>query len=213
MDKKRMVSSAELHAAREMRAIRRLSLVASVATGLLLLVGATVSATGAGLACPDWPLCHGRVIPPPERLVLIEYSHRLLASLVGILTLSLAALTWRARGAGGLGRLIVALLVLLAGQVALGGATVLPRLVPVIIGTHLVTAMTFLALLVLFTCRARWPVGLRLDLQGPPGLASTAHLALALAFLQVALGGYTSAFGAGLACPDFPLCLGRLFPI
>lgn len=200
---------------RRLGAIRLLSLVASVATGLLLLVGATVSATGAGLACPDWPLCHGRLIPPLEPLVLIEWGHRLLASAVGLLLLILAVMVWRlGRDRWGLGRLMMTLLVLLAAQVGLGGATVLSRLVPFFIGTHLLTAMVFLALLVLFTTRARWATDPSLALPPPPpGLTSVTHLALALTLLQIALGGYTSAFGAGLACPDFPLCRGRLFPV
>lgn len=210
-----MALSVEPTAARRLSAIRGLSLVASGATGLLLLVGATVSGTGAGLACPDWPLCHGRLIPPLDPLVLIEWGHRLLASAVGLLILVLAAMVWRLGwNRWGLGRLMVILLVLLAAQVGLGGATVLSRLVPFLIGTHLLTAMAFLALLVLFTTRAIWATDPSLVLPSPPpGLASVAHLALALAFLQIALGGYTSAFGAGLACPDFPLCRGRLVPV
>jgi protoheme IX farnesyltransferase len=198
------------------RAVRRLALVASVTTWVLLLVGATVSATGAGLACPDWPLCHGRLIPPMDRLVLIEYGHRLLASAVGAMVAGLAVMVWRrpqaAGGDAGLGRLIVVLVVLLAAQVVLGGATVLSQLVPLLVGTHLLAAVTFLTLLVVFTARAHWATGAARPAAIPPGLAGLAHLALALAFVQVALGGYTSAFGAGLACPDFPLCRGRLFP-
>jgi protoheme IX farnesyltransferase len=207
--------SDDLAAAGRLGAIRGLSLIASVATGVLLLVGATVSATGAGLACPDWPLCHGRLIPPLDPLVLIEWGHRLLASAVGLLVLVLAALVWRlGRNRWGLGRLMVMLLVLLGAQVGLGGATVLSRLVPLLIGTHLLTAMVFLALLVLFAARARWATDPSLTLPPPaPGLAPVVHLALVLAVLQIALGGYTSAFGAGLACPDFPLCRGRLFPV
>ncbi|MDR7544565.1 MAG: heme o synthase [Armatimonadota bacterium] len=207
-----MSSSGDTQSNRASAAIRRLSLVASVSTGVLLLVGATVSATGAGLACPDWPLCHGRLIPPLDPLVLIEWGHRLLASAIGLMMAALAVLVWR-RGLRGLGRLMVTLLLLLAAQVGLGGATVLSRLVPFVIGTHLLTAMTFLALLVLFTARVWWADGAAQGALAPPaGLASAAHLALALTFLQVALGGYTSAFGAGMACPDFPLCRGRLFP-
>jgi protoheme IX farnesyltransferase len=194
--------------------IRRLSLAASVSTGALLLVGATVSATGAGLACPDWPLCHGRLLPPLAPLVLIEWGHRLLASAVGLMVLVLAVLVWRhRREVPGQGRLMVSLLVLLAAQVGLGGATVLSRLVPFVIATHLLTAMAFLALLVLFTARVWWAGDSAPQGSAPPaGLASAAHLALALTVLQIALGGSTSAFGAGLACPDVPLCRGRLLP-
>lgn len=199
---------------RMMRRIRRLALAASATTFVLLLVGVTVSATGAGLACPDWPLCHGRLIPPLDGLVLIEYGHRLLALAVGAMMLVLAVLVWRLDSARvGLGRLMVVLLGLLAVQVGLGGATVLSMLVPAIKGTHHLMAMSFLAALVLFTARAHWAVGARDPIPAPPeGLTRAAHLALALVFAQIALGGYVSAFGAGMACPDFPLCQGSVIP-
>jgi protoheme IX farnesyltransferase len=175
-------------------------------------VGATVSATGAGLACPDWPLCHGRLIPPLDPLVLIEWGHRVLASLVGLLLLAMAVLVWRLGGTRhGLGRLMAVLLVLLFVQAGLGGATVLSRLVPFLVGTHLLAAMSFLALLVVFTARVHWASAT--SPPSTPGLAPVVHLAVALAFLQIALGGYTSAFGAGLACPDIPLCRGRVVPV
>ena len=191
-----------------MNTIRRLSLVATVATFALLLVGAIVSATGAGLACPDWPLCQGRLIPPFDRLVLIEYGHRLLASAVGVMMLGLAVLVWRrAQKRRDLVRLAVVLLVLLAVQIGLGGATVLSSLVPGVVGVHLIAAMAFLALLVVFTARARWETGPSLDEPAaPPGLRALAHAAAGLTFVQVAIGGFVSAFGAGLVCPDFPLC-------
>ncbi len=202
-----------------MSAIRTLALVASLATFALLILGATVSATGAGLACPDWPLCRGRVIPPLERLVLIEYGHRLLASAVGVMMLALAALVWRhARGQRSLVRLMVVLLILLAAQVGLGGATVLSALKPLIVGTHLAAAMAFLGLLAVFTARAHWDTDFTPDPPDPhagalpAGLRRLAHLTVGLAFLQIAVGGFVSAFGAGLACPDFPLCNGRIVP-
>ncbi len=197
----------------DMNAIRTLALLTTFATFALLIVGATVSATGAGLACPDWPLCQGRLIPPFERLVLIEYGHRLLASAVGVMMLALAWLVWRReRGRRDLARLMLVLLALLAAQVGLGGATVLSALKPVIVGIHLASAMAFLGLLVTFVARADWE---RAEADSPPvpaGLRRLAHLAVALTFLQIAIGGFVSAFGAGLACPDFPLCHGRILP-
>ena len=72
----------------------RIALGAVVAVFLLMTLGNVVSATGSGLACPDWPLCHGSVVPPLRADVLIEYGHRLsaLAATVLILAASVATL-------------------------------------------------------------------------------------------------------------------------
>ncbi|MCL4236184.1 MAG: COX15/CtaA family protein, partial [Deltaproteobacteria bacterium] len=66
-------------------------------TFVLLLVGGTVNPTGSSLACPDWPLCYGQVFPKMEGGVLFEHTHRLVATLVGLMTIGLAVAIARAR--------------------------------------------------------------------------------------------------------------------
>ena len=188
-----------------MKRLATLTLLASIATYLLIVLGGLVRATGAGLACPDWPLCHGRLIPPMQGLVIIEYSHRLVASLVGVLTLAVAVSAWRYRRI----RWHAAAALLLVGmQIVLGGLTVRTELTAWLVVAHLGTAMTFFATLVGLTLRA-WTG------DPPPqrtALRTWSWITLAATFGLVLLGGYVGATEAGIACPDWPLCYGRILP-
>jgi len=193
-----------------MKTYRRLAVAGVVATYLLVVLGGLVRATGAGLACPDWPLCHGRLIPPFEPLVLIEWSHRFVASVVGLLTLALAVASWRLRRAGqagfaGLGALA---LILLSIQIGLGALTVRHQLTAWLVVAHLGTAMAFFAaLIVLAVTASTGPVPRRRD-----PFRTLAVVTAAATYVLVLVGGYVSASGAGLACPDWPLCYGQLLP-
>lgn len=188
-----------------MRRFLTLASSATIATYLLIVLGGVVRATGAGLACPDWPLCHGRLIPPLQGLILIEYSHRLAASVVGLLTLAVAISAWRRR----IFPAHAALAVLLVGvQIVLGGLTVRAELRAWLVVAHLGTAMAFFATLVALTARA-W-------LRDQPGqrtrFRTLALITVAATFGLVLLGGYVSATEAGVACPDWPLCYGQILP-
>ena len=188
-----------------MRRFLTLALSASITTYVLIVLGGVVRATGAGLACPDWPLCHGRLIPPLQGLILIEYSHRLVASVVGFLTLAVAISAWRRR----IFPAHAALAVLLVGvQIVLGGLTVRTELSAWLVVAHLGTAMAFFATLVALTARA-W---LRDQPVQRNRFQTLATGTLVATFGLVLLGGYVSATEAGIACPDWPLCYGQVLP-
>ncbi len=186
----------------------RLAWTAVVTVFVLMTLGNVVSATGSGLACPDWPLCHGSLIPPLRADVLIEYSHRLAALAATVLIVVTTVLTLRRTRAPGLRRLAWLLPGLLVVQIALGGITVLLKLPHLISTAHLVNALLILAGLIVLA-RGLPPVRPGGDDDRLRRLARAGLIAL---LVQLALGGYVRHSGAGLACPDFPLCSGDFLP-
>ena len=193
----------------------RLSLATTLLLYGLIVLGSVVRTTGSGLACPDWPLCHGRLIPPLEANVLIEWFHRLVALLVSVL-LS-ATVGWvgfhralRSR----LGGLAALALGLLAAQVLLGALTVWKLLSPAVVSGHLIVALLLFATLLTLTMAARAEADPEIAPREPrpPGLLATCAIATVLGYGQSLLGGLVSTQHAGLACPDWPTCNGRWFP-
>jgi heme A synthase len=179
-------------------------------TWALIVLGALVRAHGAGLACPDWPLCFGEWVPRFDLKVAFEWSHRVTAGAV--------ALCFAALGAAGLrrpalrraaGRLLALAAGLLALQILLGALTVWKLLAAWSVTAHLLTGTAFALALLLVACALR-EVGAPRPRRGPASRASARALVLAagLLALQIALGGLVSSRYAGLACPEWPACLG-----
>lgn len=177
----------------------------------LIVVGALVRAHGAGLSCPDWPLCHGQVVPDFDAKIALEWGHRALA---GTLSLGVAALATVVLGRRELrARFAAPLLVvigLLGVQVVLGGLTVLLGLAPWTVTGHLLVGTSF-ALGLAWLSRdlldasadepAAWPaLGAR--------QRTAVFVAAGLVVVQLVLGGLVSSHYAGLACATFPLCNG-----
>jgi cytochrome c oxidase assembly protein subunit 15 len=181
----------------------------------LIVLGSIVRTTGSGLACPDWPLCEGRLIPRFELHVMIEWSHRLVALLVSVLLLgtvgwTLANPPLRHR-LGGLVTLAVALLFV---QILLGALTVWKLLSPTVVSGHLAVALLlFATILVTARVASAWAAeGAPAPATRPPGLLPLFGAVTALAFAQAVLGGVVSTSHAGLVCPDWPTCRGEWFP-
>jgi cytochrome c oxidase assembly protein subunit 15 len=199
------------------RLTARLGLATTVLMFGLIVLGSIVRTTGSGLACPDWPLCHGRLIPPFQFNVMMEWLHRLVALLVSLLlvaTVGVSLLHREVRSrVGGLAGLAVALLLT---QILLGALTVWKLLSPAVVSSHLAVALLlFTSLLVLtLVAQAEADGGTMVDRSRarPPGLLALLAGTTALVYLQALLGGIVSTSHAGLACPDWPTCNGQWFP-
>jgi cytochrome c oxidase assembly protein subunit 15 len=206
---------------------KKLSLAAVLLTLAVVVLGAWVRLSDAGLGCPDWPGCYGRIVVPqaagdvaqaniafPERPLEAhkgwkEMIHRYVAGMLMLLVFALAVMAWRQgpRAPRGHATAIAGLIVF---QALLGMWTVTLLLKPVIVMGHLLGGMSTLALL--------WWLALRSGAVALPGLIAgggmrwLAAAALVMVALQIALGGWTSANYAALACPDFPACQGQWWP-
>lgn len=187
------------------RRFARLAWLAATCTYLLIILGAIVRITGSGMGCgDDWPLCHGRWLPPLEVAALIEFAHRQAVVLVTVFVVALAIYAWhlrRLQGDTAPGRAAYVALALLGVQVALGAVIVKLALPPLRVVLHLAIAMLILAALL---------VAARGHRISPPSRAGLA--ALMLGFVTVLLGALTANLGAASACLGFPLCNAELIP-
>ncbi|HYN13383.1 MAG TPA: COX15/CtaA family protein [Burkholderiales bacterium] len=192
--------------------MRPLALLSACLTFVVVVVGAYVRLSDAGLGCPDWPLCYGQPLPADiadaDALAKAwkEMGHRYLAAALGLLILLLAFVAWRKRQAPWLATAIAALVVI---QATLGKWTVTMLLKPAIVTAHLLGGMAILALLVWMALSQSQ---FQYSKQGRE-VRVPAVLALAVLAIQIALGGWVSANYAGLACLDLPLCQGRWLPM
>jgi protoheme IX farnesyltransferase len=179
---------------------RRLAVISTAATFVLIAVGGLVRATDSGLGCPDWPRCFGRLAPPAELHAWIEHSHRLVAAVVVGLVALLAVAAWRTGQPRGVRWAAAAAVVVVLTQALIGAVVVWWRLDAESVTLHLGTALVLVALLELIAFRARWPARERRP-DRDRGFVRLVAVGAGLIYLQMLVGSTVTGHDAGLAYP------------
>lgn len=196
-----------------MQRLARLSLAAVVVAYGEVMLGSWTRINGAGMTCPDYPLCRGALIPSMGGGTVWEWTHRLTAALLSLLVLAVLFVAWRQRkGAAFVTPAASVIAALFALQVFLGAATVHLSNSPISVVWHWGTAMAFvaaLAAMAVFSAVSN-AAGKR-SAESRPDLPAYVLAATALiAFITMCVGAYVSSSGAGLACIDIPDCAGHV---
>jgi cytochrome c oxidase assembly protein subunit 15 len=191
---------------------RRLALCGAVLAFGVVVLGAWVRLTDAGLGCPDWPGCYGHLYPQPGGEIGKAWHEMVHRYVAGTLIVIIAALlSWavlRRKDPGQPLRPVAALFGVVCLQGMLGALTVTLKLKPLIVTGHLLGGLTTLALLAWLSITPEVHT-----VEPPPrGLRPFALLASAILCIQLFLGGWTSTNYAAVACPDFPTCQRSWWP-
>lgn len=193
-------------------------------------LGAYTRLTHAGLGCPDWPLCYGRLAVPSQQADLKqmarqfsnqtveprkawhEMTHRYIAGILGLLIICIliGGAFWRWPADRPV-KMLCALGILLAFQIVLGMWTVTWKLMPIVVMGHLLGGMGLFGLLILLWRTACLSPSLLH--MGKDPFKHWCLLGVILVGVQIILGGWVSANYAALACVDFPTCHGQWFPL
>jgi heme a synthase len=208
---------------------KRLALLGAAMALCLVVLGAYVRLSDAGLGCPDWPGCYGALTVPESQAAIShaqtiypdstvetskawkEMIHRYVAGALGLVVLVLFVLGWKYKKQIKISPwLTTILLAIITFQAMLGMWTVTMLLKPVIVSAHLLGGMTTLGILV-WVAHRQWGHYSATFIQ-------TNHtrwlirFSLVILLMQIFLGGWTSTNYAALACMDFPTCHGAWIP-
>jgi len=213
--------------------IRKTTLLASILTLFILMLGAYTRLSDAGLGCPDWPGCYGKLVVPsgaeglaranelyPDKPLepskaWIEMLHRYAAGILGLVILFITSFIVKNRKLSGIGHnmyLALLILVVVIFQALLGMWTVTQLVKPTIVTLHLLGGVTTVSLLWFLYLRLR-NTQLTTKQKNHGTLPTLAVIGIFLLLGQIALGGWVSTNYAALACVDFPGCYqGKFFP-
>ena len=198
--------------------VKNISLTLSILVFINILFGPLVRATNSGLACPDWPLCYGRVLPPPEFRIWMEVGHRFYSAGIGFVLLYLCYTILKySELRKKFGAIIGLASIVILVQIVLGALTVTKLLDPTTVNLHLLNAVLFLVTVVsiffksnsLILAGGEFPKTSNSILSGNIIFGIIIFL---LVYYQLYMGGRVSSHYAGLVCPDWPLCQGTWIP-
>ncbi|MCL7942686.1 COX15/CtaA family protein [Marinobacter sp. ATCH36] len=215
--------------------LARWSLLASLLAVVVIMLGAWTRLVDAGLGCPDWPGCYGFLtVPQDEARMAIanarfpdtpvdvekgwpEMIHRYAAGILGLVVFGMAAFAFRHRREGLPFRLPLFIACFIVLQGAFGMWTVTLKLWPQVVALHLLGGFTTLSMLALLTLRLRGKQQLDAGLAAPKPSERNRfrpwlYGGLMLVIMQIALGAWTAANYAAVACTDLPTCQGEWWP-
>jgi len=212
------------------KTIHKLAMLAAIVAFCVIVLGAWVRLSHAGLGCPDWPGCYGQLTWPeatheidaanqafPERpyesnKAWREMVHRYLAGTLMLLVFALTWLVWRDPKTGSkLKGLTVAMTLLIIFQALLGMWTVTLKVMPFIVMAHLLGGLLSFSLILWLMLSSRPQNAAVADIKTRK-MRSSIVVAIMVLAAQIALGGWTSSNYAALACPDVPMCTGQWWP-
>ena len=192
---------------------QKIALIAVVSTFIMVVIGVIVRSTGSGMGCPDWPLCHGQIIPPTgDSAAWLEWIHRFWGVVIGFVVLGLvieALISQRQTRSLVVGSF--AALLLTGFQAYLGMRTVALNNSGESVTAHLAAAMVLLAVTIFLAVRAGYPARI-------PEHGSSQRLTLLVGFTAFSIfalllfGSHVTATASALVYPDWPLFNGQLLP-
>jgi len=212
-----------------MKYFKKLLLLTTITAFCLVVLGAYVRLSDAGLGCPDWPGCFGTLSVPESQSAIEnaelnfptqrvetdkawkEMIHRYVAGFLGLMIFLIGIISYKNKSVLKVNPMVpYSIVILVIFQALLGMWTVTLLLKPIVVSAHLIGGMTTLGLLTFVTHRYWGKI--------QANTLKSAHeiflvrFSLFILFVQIFLGGWTSTNYAGLACTDFPTCHGTIVP-
>ena len=212
-----------------MKYFKKLLLLTTITAFCLVVLGAYVRLSDAGLGCPDWPGCFGTLSVPESQTAIEnaelnfpsqhietakawkEMIHRYVAGFLGLMILLIGIISYKNKKILRVNPIVpYAIVLLVILQALLGMWTVTLLLKPIVVSAHLIGGMTTLGLLTFVTHRYWGKI--QTNILKYKHEIFLVRFSLFVLFIQIFLGGWTSTNYAGLACTDFPTCHGNLIP-